>query len=462
MSGTGTRSPLTAGGSFCHDDSRMGALRTRRGGGNRSAWLRTTIVVLTGLALFFGQVLQASADDPLTEALKKKQQLERAVAISRQNTERYRQAADQFQAAVRSADAVIGDLQAKADAAQSQAEQLGYEIQIYEEQLQLVGFQLEETKALSSSLTAQVDAASRQLTQRQDLYAKHLRTTYIQAQVSPLEMLLSSRSLTEFASRVQAMVIINRQDQQLANEIRALRDDTAAKVALNEEKAAEMVGLQEQITNQRSALAQQKTRYDQLIKDAQTAIGSTSDVLNQAAANRQAQLNAAARQNQETASLNKLLQDAEAQYEQLAALAAARSGLGAFNGSKVAVWPLRGTLTSPFGPRWGGFHNGLDIANVKYSPIVAASSGRVTTVGKPYLASGDTATVVIIAHGNNFSTLYGHLDDRVHPPVVQVGQNVSAGQVIAYEGMTGWTTGPHLHFMTIVNGRAVDPRPYLP
>ena len=75
---------------------------------------------------------------------------------------------------------------------------------------------------------------------------------------------------------------------------------------------------------------------------------------------------------------------------------------------------------------------------------------------------GDTAVVVIIAHGYNFSTLYGHLDDSVKPPPVRVGQMVNAGQIIGYVGMTGWTTGPHLHFMTIVNGRAVDPMPYLP
>ena len=90
------------------------------------------------------------------------------------------------------------------------------------------------------------------------------------------------------------------------------------------------------------------------------------------------------------------------------------------------------------------------------------ASGQVTTVGKPYLAYGDTATVIIIAHGNNFATLYGHLDDKVKPPIVRVGQVVTVGQVIGFVGMTGWTTGPHLHFMTIVNGKAVDPRPYLP
>jgi murein DD-endopeptidase MepM/ murein hydrolase activator NlpD len=441
----------------------MGAPRARRGGGNaRKARLRTAIVVLAGLALFLGQVIPASADDPLTDALRRKQELERAVAVSRANTDRYKQAADQFQSEVNSSNAAIADLQAKANAAQSQAEQLGYEIQITEEQLQLVSFQLDETNALVSSLKSQVDAENQQLAQREDLYAKHLRTTYRQAQISPLEMLLSSQSLSDFASRIQAMVIINRQDVQLANDIKTMRDEAAANVDLTQEKAAEMVGLQDQITQQRAALAAQKTRYDQLIKEAQDQIDATAAERDAQAAARNAQLGAAAGQNAQTAALNRQLQDAEAQYEQLAALAAAKSGLGVYTGGKLPVWPLRGVLTSPFGARWGGFHNGLDIANVMYSPIVAAAAGRVTTVGKPYLASGDTATVVIIAHGNNFSTLYGHLDDRVHPPIVQVGQYVSAGQVIAYEGMTGWTTGPHLHFMTIVNGRAVDPLPYLP
>jgi murein DD-endopeptidase MepM/ murein hydrolase activator NlpD len=441
----------------------MGTPRTSRGGGNkRSARLRTAIVVLAGLALFLGQVIPASADDPLTDALKRKQELERAVAVSRANTERYKLAADQFQYAVNNSNAVIGDLQAKANDAQSQAEQLGYEIQITEEQLQLVSFQLDETNALVSSLQSQVDAENKQLAQREDLYAKHLRTTYRQAQISPLEMLLSSQSLSDFASRIQAMVIINRQDVQLANDIKTMRDEAAANIDLTQEKAAEMVGLQDQITQQRVALAAQKTRYDELLKEAQSQIDSTAAERDATAALRNAQLGQAAQQNAQTAALNRQLQDAEAQYEQLAALAAAKSGLGVYTGGKLPIWPLRGVLTSPFGARWGGFHNGMDIAAPMYSPIVAAAAGRVTTVGKPYLAYGDTATVVIIAHGNNFSTLYGHLDDRVHPPIVQVGQYVNAGQVIAYEGMTGWTTGPHLHFMTIVNGRAVDPLPYLP
>ena len=137
----------------------MGTPRDSRGGGKtRTARIRTALVVLAGLALFLGQVIPASADDPLTDALRRKQDLERAVAVSRANTQRYKQAADQFQSAVNNSNAVIEDLQAKANAAQSQAEQLGYEIQITEEQLQLVSFQLDETNALVSSLKSQVDA----------------------------------------------------------------------------------------------------------------------------------------------------------------------------------------------------------------------------------------------------------------------------------------------------------------
>ena len=418
--------------------------------------------MLAAFALFLGQQLPAYADDPLHEALLKKQALERAVQVSRQNTERYKQAANQFEAAVRSANTRIADLAARQATAQTEAENLGYEIQIAEEQIQLVTFQLNETRALTESLTAQVNEQTRQLAKREELYAKHLKTTYRQAQISPLEMLLSSSSLSEFANRVQAMVLINRQDVQLASDIKSLRTDTARKQDDAATKTKEIVGLQEQITQQRAHLAAQKAEFDRLVAEAQVAINSQAALRAQNAANRDGQLDQASRANNETANLNRQLEQAEAQYAVLAAQLAARSGLGAFNGTKLPLWPLSGAITSGFGPRWGGFHNGLDIAAPMYSPIRAAAAGRVVTVGKPYLAYGDTATVVIIAHGSNFSTLYGHLDDSQRPPIVSVGQYVQAGQVIAFEGMTGWTTGPHLHFMTIVNGRAVDPLPYLP
>ncbi|HEV8654835.1 MAG TPA: peptidoglycan DD-metalloendopeptidase family protein [Candidatus Limnocylindria bacterium] len=439
----------------------MGTPRNVRGGGWRKSGLRATVVALAALALFVGQQMPAAADDPLQDALRRKEELERAVARSRQNAERYKVAASQFQAAVDSANARIADLADKQASAQTEAESLGFEIQITEEQLALVAFQLDETKALADSLNAQAAEQQRQLLRREDIYAKHLVATYRQALISPLEMLLSSRTLTEFANRVQQMIFVNRQDQQLANEIRTLRADTAAKLEDASGKEKEILGLQEQIATQRKALAEQKAKYEELVAQMQTAIEQSDAERAYAAANKSQAVGALSAANRETSDLNRKLEDAERQYANLAAQLAAKSGLGAFNGSKLAMWPLIGQITSGFGPRWGGFHNGLDIAAPKYTPIRAASSGQVVTVGRPYIAYGDTAVVVIIAHGYNFSTLYGHLDDLKWPPV-RVGQFVAAGTIIGYVGMTGWTTGPHCHFMTIVNGKAVNPRPYLP
>jgi murein DD-endopeptidase MepM/ murein hydrolase activator NlpD len=414
------------------------------------------------VSAFLGGLAQpASADDPIAEALRRKEELARAVQVSRANAERYQAAANQFQAVVNQTNARIAIFAEKQANAQSEADQLFYQIQIAEEQLALVTFQLDETRALTDSLKAEAAQETKQLVAREDLYARHLRTTYRQALISPLEMLLSSASLTEFANRLQAMIFINRQDVQLANEIRAIRADTRQKLDEAATKEKEMLGLSDQIATQRTQLAGAKERYDKLVAEAQSAIDSESSTRTVASQSKQAAQGEVSQTNRTTADLERQLDQAEAQYEFLAAQAATGSGLGAFNGSKLAMWPLTGPITSGFGPRWGGFHNGIDIARPKYTPIRAASAGKVVTVGRPYLAYGDTAVVVIIAHGFNFSTLYGHLDD-LHWPIVSVGQTVAAGQIIAYVGMTGFTTGPHLHFMTIVNGRAVNPLNYLP
>jgi murein DD-endopeptidase MepM/ murein hydrolase activator NlpD len=422
---------------------------------------RATTVALVVSALLGGLAQPASADDPISEALKRKEELERAVQISRANAERYQAAANQFQAVVNQTNARIAGLAEKQANAQSEADQLFYQIQISEEQLALVTFQLDETRALTDSLKAEAAEESKQLASREDLYARHLRTTYRQALISPLEMLLSSASLTEFANRLQAMIFINRQDVQLANEIRTIRADTRQKQDEAATKEKEILGLSDQIATQRTQLAGAKEKYDKLVAEAQAAINTEAAARVVANQSRQSAQGQVSQTNRTTADLERQLDQAEAQYEYLAAQAAGGSGLGAFNGAQLAMWPLRGPITSGFGPRWGGFHNGIDIAAPKYTPIRAASAGKVVTVGRPYLAYGDTAVVVIIAHGFNFSTLYGHLDD-LHWPIVSVGQTVSAGQIIAYVGMTGFTTGPHLHFMTIANGRAVNPMGYLP
>jgi len=121
-----------------------------------------------------------------------------------------------------------------------------------------------------------------------------------------------------------------------------------------------------------------------------------------------------------------------------------------------SIWPATGVVTSPYGLRWGGsdFHPGMDIANDLGTPIVATADGTVEYAG---WNSGGYGNMVDINHGNGIMTRYGHASQVV----VSAGQSVKRGQVIAYMGSTGFSTGPHVHYEIHVNGQKVNPINYL-
>jgi murein DD-endopeptidase MepM/ murein hydrolase activator NlpD len=117
------------------------------------------------------------------------------------------------------------------------------------------------------------------------------------------------------------------------------------------------------------------------------------------------------------------------------------------------VKPAQGTVSSEFGHRWGTQHEGIDIAAGSGSPVRAATDGVV----KKASWYGGYGNAVIIDHGAGVQTLYGH-NSALN---VKPGDRVQAGQVIAKVGSTGDSTGPHLHFEVQVDGKAVNPRPWL-
>lgn len=116
-------------------------------------------------------------------------------------------------------------------------------------------------------------------------------------------------------------------------------------------------------------------------------------------------------------------------------------------------WPIVGTITSNFGWRKNKYHYGMDIASDLGDPIYAAAAGKVSFVG---FQSGYGRTV-IIDHPNGIQTLYAHTQ-KVYP---KKGEYVTTGQVIALIGMTGRTTGPHVHFEVRVYNKARNPINYL-
>ena len=116
------------------------------------------------------------------------------------------------------------------------------------------------------------------------------------------------------------------------------------------------------------------------------------------------------------------------------------------------LWPAEGMLTSPFGPRPGGFHPGIDIGSLRDLTVRAAIGGRVVAVGEPAGYDG-YGNVVVVAIGGRFTTLYAHLAR----PLVQSGDDVLVGEVIGIAGCTGWCTGTHVHFELRDRGTRMDP-----
>jgi hypothetical protein len=127
--------------------------------------------------------------------------------------------------------------------------------------------------------------------------------------------------------------------------------------------------------------------------------------------------------------------------------------------STPSIWPARGWLTSGYGYRISPFtgqrqfHAGVDIAAGNGTDIVAPARGRVTFVGR----KGPLGKALVIDHGYGVHTTYGHTADVYVKP----GQEVERGEVVASIGMSGRTTGPHLHYSVEVNGKSRNPLDYV-
>ena len=143
--------------------------------------------------------------------------------------------------------------------------------------------------------------------------------------------------------------------------------------------------------------------------------------------------------------------------------------LGKYEASYDFAWPVKDhyNVSSGVGARWGAFHSGLDITGDHGTPIRASDNGTVlrtnTTCTHDYGKSkscgcgGGYGNYVIIDHGNDFITLYGHLTEVD----VQPGDKIKKGEVIGKMGSTGFSTGDHLHFEIRYQGYILNPAYYV-
>ena len=127
----------------------------------------------------------------------------------------------------------------------------------------------------------------------------------------------------------------------------------------------------------------------------------------------------------------------------------------ALSNATPSIWPARGWLTGTFGGRSDpftgepGYHQGLDIATEKGVPVYATADGKVESASY----TGDYGNLLVISHGFGLTTRYGHLSAFAQ----KVGRDVKRGDIIGYVGSTGRSTGAHLHYEILANGKLINP-----
>ncbi len=299
--------------------------------------------------------------------------------------------------------------------------------------LQYTKERLARTKKEQATITATLAASEKRLRDRELILAKRMAANYRQGPVRYASVLLGSRSMRDMVSRAYVVRTIVRYDAQLIAEIKNDRLDVLHWKQQADEKA-------KQITAQMMELA---VRQDEQAQDTQRM----RQVLAEAHARR--------------AEIEGELEELESDSAQIAARIRALQDtpLGrvrrmiAFSGN--FIHPIDGPITSGFGMRYHPIlhvtklHTGVDFGAGIGTPIMAAADGIVIFAG--YMRGYGNA--VVIDHGGGISTLYGHQSQII----ASEGQTVTKGQIIGKVGMTGYTTGPHLHFEVRKNGTPVNP-----
>ena len=416
----------------------------------------------------FGTVAPTRAGDPLSDALKAQKALQAKIAAQRQQIKALQASEANLRGVLADTAAELGSInadQTKLQANVSKAQAALADVRT--KYTQIVG-QVADLDWRLQALEGDIEDSQQALDASRATLARHIAEAYKVQQTSLLEQLLTARSLADVLADVGYYLHVGDQDQQLAQQIDSdqqaleqLQRATASTRADTQRARLEMYAQKQEMTDQRNALLVAQKKLDAL--EARTRAAQAWQLATYTAI-RQTKAQAAATLKKQQEALNALA-------AQIARLASQESNIpSVYNGT--LQWPMAGVVTQEFGctgfiaePPLGNcahFHTGIDIVAPMYSPIHAAGDGTVLFVGpNPYDPPWARAVIVIIAHSQSLLTWYAHVDDSAHPPVVYKGEFVHQGDVIAYEGNTGNSTGAHLHWAVQLNGTFVNPRLFL-
>ena len=319
-------------------------------------------------------------------------------------------------------------------------QQLDSEISLVEQQIENLNNQ---TAALNNQI-AQNEALLKnkedEISENDELFKARLRAMYMSGDTSVWEVIFGSKSFSDFLMNTEYMKCLAESDKALMSKLNDDKNSILKAKEIIENSKIKLEANKQTLSSKKSSL---NTKYSESQKLLNTLTQEESSLKNQQI---------------------KINEEMEAIDEEIRQMLANAGSNGSFVGGEF-LWPVPGysTITSKFGWRtlYGkkNWHTGIDISgyNVYGKNIVAANSGTVIKAVTTYVPKKGYGKYVIIDHGGGYTTLYGHCSSLL----VKVGDTVKRGDPIALVGSTGNSTGPHLHFGIYINGKEVDPLPYL-
>lgn len=332
---------------------------------------------------------------------------------------------DSFKAQMDSAN---GNLNAIYDAVKAMED----EIAALEVKLQAIAAEQIVLEKTIADKEVEVAKAEKEFDKNKEGVYNRAREVYEDGEVDYTEVILESKDLTSFLNNSEYYRIFKEKENEKVEEVKKERDQL-------EIQKQELLAKKTDLENNKLAAEQEKINKDASI----AAMESQKVAIEAAKAEIQSALSA------EQATLASI-------QDQINSSLINSGGPGEYTGNGIFAWPVPGctTISSPFGPRWGTMHGGIDIANGNAFglTIVAADSGVVVMASSGGYGGG-FGNFVVINHGGGILTLYGHMNGVN----VSAGQSVSRGQAIGTVGNTGQSFGAHLHFQVTNNGNIYSP-----
>jgi peptidoglycan hydrolase CwlO-like protein len=331
--------------------------------------------------------------------------------------------------------------------------------------------QIEATKAEIEKLNEEIKVLQDRIEKRNELLKERARSFQLSGgNVSYLEVLLGAKSFSDFVDRVSAVSTIMDADQEILRQHQEDKKALEEKQKQVEEKLASLVTMKKELEEMKVQLTSQRTQKDkvmaQLAQKEKDAEAHKVDLQEEAEilASQQAAIERAIKL--EKAELEAARKRAEEEAKSNSGGSGGSGGHSSYPSIKPGNFttPTTGSISSTFGPRWGKFHAGVDIAN-RGSNVAVVSAADGVVMRSYYSSSyGNCILVTHSIDGQLFTTVYAHLESR-H---VSNGATVAKGQKIGYMGNTGRSYGQHLHFelhkgpWTASKSNAVNPMAYVP